>query len=358
MRPWGDLATTPRLAAAVVVAMMSVGAAPALAEITVTTTSDPGGPGDGQCSLREAIALSADCPGAAPSGATTIRVPAGTYTLTDQLTVAGTANLDIRGASTSDPSQTTIRRASDAPPFRLLLINGGAIVKLDGLTLTGGRAPDGTQGASVGTNGPNGAGGVAGTPGGAGSPGNPGSSGGGILNNGTLLIDHSVIASNVAGSGGAGRPGGKGGNGGKGTAAGTNDGGVGANGGAGGAGGAGGRGGGIFNAGSLTIAGSVIDSNVAGASGSGGSGGAGGDGGAGYDVQGYLGNGADAGDGGAGGAMGAAGNGGAIYTVGPATITATTIRFSRGSFAVTSAGAGGAGGKWRRHRRDVQRQRG
>jgi CSLREA domain-containing protein len=146
----------------ITLALGALGAAPAFADITVTTTSDSATPGDGQCSLREAIALSADCPGAAGSGATTIDVPAGTYTLSDELNVLGGANLVIRGASTSDPSQTTINRASDAAKFRLMRIDGGAIVTLDGLALRGGHPPDGSAGAP-GTNG---------------LPGNPGVAGG------------------------------------------------------------------------------------------------------------------------------------------------------------------------------------
>jgi CSLREA domain-containing protein len=343
-------AGTSRLAVALAVAATLTVAAPALADITVTTTSDTGAVGDGQCSLREAIALSTDCPGAAASGTTTIHVPAGTYQLADQLSVTGTANLDIRGASTSSPAQTTISRASDAPQFRLMLIAAGAVVKLDGLTLTGGRAPDGAAGATAGTNGGNGAPGVAGVPGGPGSPGNPGDDGGAIHNSGSLIIDHSVIENSTAGTGGAGRIGGDGGDGGVGTVASGKQGGVGANGGAGGDGGAGGRGGGVYNTNgaSLTITNSVFDSDMAGAGGPGAAGGAGGDGGGGAPDPNCCGTGATAGNGGPGGAMGDGGDGGAIFNAGTASVSLTIIRFSHGgmggSFGIINVGRGGIGG--------------
>lgn len=99
---------------AVVAAIVAIGAAPAGAAIEVETTSDTPGPGDGQCSLREAVAAanspatpSADCPGAEPGGLTVIQVPAGTYLLTEagQLVIEAGADVELRAPTRLTPAQ-------------------------------------------------------------------------------------------------------------------------------------------------------------------------------------------------------------------------------------------------------------
>ncbi|MGZ4183410.1 MAG: CSLREA domain-containing protein [Solirubrobacteraceae bacterium] len=80
--------THARIVTLTVTVLIAVGAGPAAAAtLTVNTFSDNSPPGDGRCSLREAIAA-VDSPGTAghdckPAafGANTIVIPAGTTTL-------------------------------------------------------------------------------------------------------------------------------------------------------------------------------------------------------------------------------------------------------------------------------------
>jgi len=112
--------------------------------------------------------------------ANTIRLEAGTYTLTaiDNGTVGNTnglpvmtSHLTIRG----DGAETTIiERDASAPVFRLVMVAAPGTVTLTGLSLRGG------GGAFVG-----------------------GLPGGGISNNGTLTVTHSAITNNTASQGGA-----------------------------------------------------------------------------------------------------------------------------------------------------------
>ncbi|HET7051990.1 MAG TPA: fibronectin type III domain-containing protein [Solirubrobacteraceae bacterium] len=314
----------------------------AAATLTVTTFDDLSGPGDGLCSLREAIAA-VDSPGTAGSdckpaafGANTIVIPAGTTTLAShvdstgqivgELVIAPTVtNLTIVGAG---ETKTTIASRPNLVD-RLLEISPGATVTIKDLTLTGGRAGVGNAGGdgvnggailnggslvlidSAVTNSNAGAGGPGavgvtsgGTDGGTGGDGGAGGSGGAIYNTGALTLQSTTIAGNSAGAGGAG------GQGGGGTATGGN----------GGAGGSGGQAGGVANAGG-TIA--VVDSTFRGNDA--GTGGRGGDGGPGPT----------AGTGGIGGS--ASGGGGIVSTGGSLSVTNST-------FASNSAGDGGAGG--------------
>ena len=86
-----------------------------------------------------------------------------------QLVVANGANLRIVGANPNLPSQTTITAGNDNRVFE---IAQGATVELSAVTVTGGRTADGTDGQSPGISGGSSA------------------DGGGILNKGSLTLDH------------------------------------------------------------------------------------------------------------------------------------------------------------------------
>lgn len=268
------------------------------ATINVNTTADEVGPGDGFCSLREAIAAvdspgtASDC-GSASSSGNTIVLAAGHYPLwhPGALHILGTAT----GLTISGAGQGSTKIDATGLGDRVLTIDAGAGVTLKGLTLTGGHAPDGTVGTT-------GSPGNTGTPGG---PGGDGANGGGILNGGSLTVIDSAVTNNVAGTGGAGGAGGTSPNGG---------------GGVGGAGGRGGAGGGIYNTGTLTLTGATVSGNHAGDGGVGGAGGQSGD------------------LGGAGGNGGCCGDGGGIANAGG------NVMVTNSTIAGNSAGAGGKGG--------------
>ena len=300
----GLLATTPAQAAT----------------INVTTTADERTAGDGQCSLREAIATvdgngNGDCT-AAEAVRTRIALEAHTYPLTlagfliignptgclstsvpdvtdnsrDELSVASTVqDLTIEGAG---PAQTVIDACKLGD--RALEVMSGASVTLRGLTITNGHARDGAGGSNPGTFGS------------TGEAGNPGANGGGILNEGTLTLVNSAVSASHAGNGGNGGPGGP-------------------LGGSGGPGGSGGEGGGIFSSGTLTVSDTTISGNSAG------SGGAGGVGTQGSTANAQSGNGGSGGSGGGGG-----GGGGVAIEGGTATIATSTIEGN------TSGAAGSA----------------
>ncbi|GAB4579344.1 MAG: hypothetical protein Fur0022_20820 [Anaerolineales bacterium] len=142
--------------------------------INVTTTNDELN-FDGDCSLREAIRaantdLAVDaCP--AGSGADTINVPAGTYNLT-QTNGAEDAKGDldiqtdmiIQGTSAA----TTVLHGNMGE--RVMDVYSGTVVFVSGITISGGQDPNGA--------------------------------GGGILSQGNLRVEDSVITGNTAGSGG------------------------------------------------------------------------------------------------------------------------------------------------------------
>jgi CSLREA domain-containing protein len=299
------------------------------AAITVSTHADESTPGDGMCSLREAVAeanspgTSTDCPGAATSGTTTVAVPAGTYKLApgSGLSFTDGANVSLKGAS-SDPSQTVIDGSDDSTSRgHVLQVALMADVTLTGLTVRGGYTADGAAGADNG--------------GGPGESGGAGQSGGGIENRGTVALSHVAITANQTGNGGKGGNGGGGGNGGN--------------------GGEGGNGAGIWNAGTLTGADSTITANTAGVGGTGGDGssvaGNGGRGGAGGGIESdglvtltratvsanHAGAGGDAGGPAGTGVPAPGGAGGGIDTSGFFAAYSSTV-------SENSAGAGGPGG--------------
>jgi Divergent InlB B-repeat domain/Bacterial Ig-like domain len=271
--------------------------ASAASAFTVTTTSDAA---SGACSLRVAIAAvvsnntSGDC--SRSSGDNTITLPAGHYTLTTgtELLFAAGPTVTVVGANASDPTQTNIDAAgTPAIPRRVMEIASGGGATLKNLEVSGGLSASGAMGAS------------------AGQSGTPGANGGGILNNnnGALTLDHVLVTDNFTGSGGRGaNSAGDGGNSGNGNR--------------------GGAGGGIYSGTSafLSITASTITGNGTG------NGGAGGDAGAGVNCPGHFPDGATGGQG------AYSGSGGGIYSLGSATITASTV-------SENFTGVGGVGGQ-------------
>jgi CSLREA domain-containing protein len=269
------------------------------ATIPVTTTADVSA-NDGLCSLREAVssasvdqAFGDGCVNG--SGADTITVPAGHYTLT-----AGASGSLGVGKETAivgaGASQTTIDGNGSE---RVFDISSGSTVLLSGMTITNGKAPNGSNAGAAG------------------------GFGGGVENFGTLTIENCVVAKNRAGNGASGA-----------VAVGATgpsgaDGGVGGTG-SGGQGGFGGAGGGIYSLGALTVINSRVIENSAGDGGTGGRG-QGGFGGTATGGAGGSGGEGSGGDGGSGGV------GGGILAFGELTIRGSEIRVNR-------AGAGGTGG--------------
>lgn len=272
--------------------------------LTVTSLSDSG-PG----SLRAAIANAAD------GDVITFAVTGTITNLTGELAIIH--NLALIG-----PGPNTLA-ISGNNSSRVFNIAGGAAVNLSGLTVSGGRAPDGAPGSNPYT------------------PGSAGSDGGGIYNAGTLALSNCVITGCGSGRGGGGY--------------------IDQFGGATTAGGAGGNGGGLYNAGTLTMTACMLISNTCGSGGNagllqGGSswGAAGGNGGNGagiYDLgtltatgcafgfnsAGPGGLGGRGGSGAGGGQGGDGGSGGALYSQSSPTFISCT-------FAGNAAGAGGHGG--------------
>ncbi len=268
-------------------------ASTAAAAITVNTTSDSA---SGACSLRVAIlavtsnTTGGDCSRA--SGDNTITLPAGHYTLTaGELQVGASANLAIVGTDQNDPTQTEIDAGAAS---RVLEVTAGGQATLTGVEITGGQSASGANAASPGQS--------------AGS----GEDGGGILNKGTLTLQHALVTANFTGHGGRGVDGDQP------SASYTRNG---------QSGGSGGNGGGIYNAtgASLTVSASTIKGNGTG------DGGSGGNGAAGQLGIGKFPYGSD------GGTAGPPGSGGGIYNFGGATITDTTIESN-------FSGRGGNGG--------------
>ncbi|HKP91217.1 MAG TPA: CSLREA domain-containing protein [Thermoleophilaceae bacterium] len=311
-------------------------AAPALAAtIGVNTTADQVAT-DGSCSLREALTAAnkdskgpgGDC--AKGNGADTVKLGKGRFTLSipgvrednsELGDLDARSNVTIAGAGAR---ATTI----DAGGIdRVLEVLPGRIATITGVTVTGGRAPDGFNGLdNARSGGGNSFGGEA----------EAGESGGGIFNDsGNLTVVDSTVTGNVAGTGGKG---------GAGRAA---DGSSPASGdagdahiGFGGVGGSGGDGGGIFTTGVLTLTRARVTGNSAGAGGLGGVG-TGGDGGS---TPG--GNGGKGGDGAAGiGGTGGSGGGIAERSGGEVVVGQSTIAGNQaGAGGTVGFGQGGTGG--------------
>src|SRR5215813_966152 len=164
--------------------LLALGAAPALAAtITVTTTTPDINAGDGQCSLIEAIvnanndaATYADC--TAGSGADTIVLPASsTHMLTavNNATYGATGLPVVSSEITIEGNNSTIRRDSGAPNFRIVAVNATGNLTLKDTTVSGGKA----------------------------SGGPPDNQGGGIFNyEGTVTLLNSTLSGNAADFGG------------------------------------------------------------------------------------------------------------------------------------------------------------
>ncbi|MGB0386195.1 MAG: choice-of-anchor Q domain-containing protein [Ardenticatenaceae bacterium] len=271
------------------------------ATITVNSTADVVAD-DGLCTLREAITaanrdtasglLSGEC--AAGSGHDTIVLSGVSY----PLALAGpneeenaTGDLDFR-------SHVTIEVTSGMATIdgnrldRVLHVHPDGAVSIGRVVITGGKTPDGLNGAD----------------GAAGAAGASGDHGGGLYNAGLLSMSESTIGNNRTGLGGNG-----------GNSSTSN----------GGEGGSGGFGGAIYNTGTLTLTTPLIQDNRTGIGGQGGNGG----------------------NEGRGGNGGSSGHGGAIYNAasGQLTLIDSTIeRNSTGNSALarrgTNGGRGGDGG--------------
>jgi CSLREA domain-containing protein len=218
------------MAALVVALTLTLTPAPVAhaAAIAVTTTADELNT-DGDCSLREAIkAANSDsavdaC--AAGSGADTITLPAGVYTLTLQGTgedIAATGDLDITGALTitgADAASTIVESGNQNDRVFEIL---GATATLSQLTIRNGNSAEGGAIRNTGTLT------IANSI--VRDSGNRGGNGGGIYNAGTLTLSNSTISSNLADT----------------------------------LGGYDTNGGGIYNAGTLTLLNSTVSNNLAG----------------------------------------------------------------------------------------------
>ena len=301
-------------------AWLALGASTAAAAtITPNTTSDNVAH-DGQCSLREAItaAFTHEASGpeagecAAGTGGDVIELNPGHYFLSkpgkkDDANASG--DLDVR-------SDLTIHGAGAASTIidavgidRVLQVLPNVTVTVEGVTITGGEAPNGGVGNTAGTGSPA-----------SGGEGKEGEGGGGILDQGTLTLRDCVVSDNSTGEGGSG---------------GEADASAGPAEAIGGAGGPGGSGGGIEATGPLTIEDSMITGNSTGAGGAGGSalGGAGVEGTAGKMMG--AGGPGGIGDGGEGGIGGA---GAGVDARAALSVLDSTISDN-------AAGTGGAGGE-------------
>jgi CSLREA domain-containing protein len=329
-----DSSTRSALPALLVVLGLSVPGTALGASIDVNTTSDVLA-ADAACSLREAISAANDDstgPGgdcSQGSGTDTINVPGGHFTLS----IAGNENANANGDLDILTNLTIAGAGAGATTIdanridRVLEIRPGRVVTIRGVTITGGRAPDGSNGFNrTGTPGaPNG--GDA-----QGDDGAPGAAGGGIFNNGgALTVVDSAVTDNLAGAGG------RGGNAQGGFGATASNGG---NGGEadGGEGGAGGDGGGIHTTGVLVLTRVSVTLNTAGAGGAGGVG-TGGQGGGAITGVGGVGGLGFGGNGGSGRGGGNGGRGGGVGESGGG-----SLEIEQSVISENTAGAGGPGG--------------
>jgi CSLREA domain-containing protein len=308
--------------------VLAIGASSARAATIDVTIADDAIANDGRCSLREAVrsanldaapfASAGEC--AAGNLADTINVPAGHFTLSipGSDSAAADGDLDILAELTINGAGAGTTTIDGGGIDRVLTVVTGVATTLQGLTITGGKAPDGTVGGA--DHGLDGLGGNA-----SGGNAGPGERGGGILSSGALTITDCAIVGNHAGNGGQGgdATGGYGSSGSSGGSGGT---------GLAGHGGSGADGGGISATGSLTLTRVLVQGNSAGNGGNGGNGVGGQGGGAGTS------SGGDAG-GGIGGAGGGGGTAGGIRHGGAPMV----IRQSE--ISGNSAGTGGKGGK-------------
>jgi hypothetical protein len=283
--------------------------APALGTVFTPDITADANTNDGHCSLREAVqsnftgapsgAMSGECP--AGTGNDVIQLKTGHYVLAgaadDDDNLSG--DLDIKGSLAIQGAGAATTSIDAQHNDRVLELFTGFTLTITGVTITGGRSPNGADGGALSAE--------------------NGEPGGGILAAGPLTLTDSVVTGNATGDGGKGAS--------VGGADGTNPGDPGILG-AGFEGAPGGRGGAIRTQSPLTLVRTAITHNTTGNGGAGGNG-FGGDGAAGS--TGGHGGAASGGDGGTGG------DGGAIYAFGPVTLTDSTV-------SQNAAGRGGAGG--------------
>lgn len=146
--------------------LLALSGGPLLANnVAVTTTAHGVNPGDGQCSLAEAIITAndtttgdpfgTDCNDANPSGSDTIILSGNTYNLDYAYdnTYGDTALPLINSNVTIEGNGATFERTS-MTPFRIMAAGTGADLTLDNVTISGGNATglslDGTGGGIFG----------------------------------------------------------------------------------------------------------------------------------------------------------------------------------------------------------------
>lgn len=318
------MARTHRLAAAAaVLSVLAVPAGASAASIGVTSNADEANPPG--CSLREAVesANSNTAVGgcAAGSGADTITLGVGTYTLTlhgtdNNALTGGSGDLDVgdQGVTITGAGANKTIVDGDAADRVFDFVAGTS--ELRDLTVTRGKTPDGGPGAAATPVGDDSLGGSGESAEGSGPDDGDG---GGIRNAGTLTLERVTVSNSQTGAGGTATP------------AGTAVSNPGGNGGAavGGAGGSGGDGGGIANEGDgdLIVNDSIVSANVAGNGGEGGGGGQAGGGAVGGTSQ--------------SGSGGGGGYGGGIFDGGG---PGSSLTISRSVVSGNSAGGGGNGG--------------
>lgn len=309
----------------VVVALVAVGSGlvpSAASAVTLTVNSEADVlADDGVCTLREAVLAANSDTG---SGASVGECPAGRYADTIVFGVAhprlaragagedagGSGDLDITGPLTIAGAGARQTILDGEGIDRVLEVRPEATVTIRDLQITGGRSPDGADGAG-------GLRTVTIPPDQAGRDGVAGAAGGGVLNSGALAMTGVLVRANSTGRGGNGEAPSPG----AGGSAFAGD------------GGEGGDGGGIASYGPLTLRDSTIEDNTTGAGGAGGDGqGASGDPGGHPGGRGY------------GGRGGNGGFGGGLNTQGPALVSGVVIQRNRtGPGGLGGQGRGGAG---------------
>ncbi len=187
----------------------------------IDVTTDSGGTGGPDCTIRDAItAANMDAPvGGCPagSGPDIIVLAAPLYSLSqvDNVTDGPNGLPSITSDIAIEGNGAIIERAAGSPSFRIFHVDTAGTLTLQEVTVRNGAAADGASRLIP----------------------DRGENGGGIFNAGTLDLEASTVTDNAAGNGGDGDAS---------------------------PGAAGGDGGGIYNSGDLSVVDSTVDSNFAG----------------------------------------------------------------------------------------------